>query len=94
MRASTSIRRLAVLAAPVAALWPTVASAHGGVTGTQDLLQDYGVLGFLLAVVLLGAGVVAWVLRAPPEPFDEGAPPSTEEPQGAASRLPMKTPNT
>lgn len=52
-----------VLASPVL--------AHGGVTGAQDVVQDYGVLLFLLAIVLIGAGVVAWVLRAPEQPEDE-----------------------
>ena len=67
-------RALALIAALVGALWPRVAAAHGGVTGTQDLVQDYGVLIFLLAVVLIGAGVVAWVLREPPPPEDEEEP--------------------
>jgi hypothetical protein len=41
------------------------AAAHGGVTGVQDVVQDYGVLLFLLAVVLIGAGVLTWVMLAP-----------------------------
>ena len=53
-------RALALAAAAIGAVWPRAALAHGGVTGTQDLVQDYGVLVFLLAVVLIGAGVVAW----------------------------------
>jgi len=38
---------------------------HGGVTGLQDVAQDYGVLLFLVAIVLIGAGVLAWVLLTP-----------------------------
>ena len=44
---------------------PKVATAHGGVTGAQDLVQDYGLLLFLVAVILVGAGVLVWVLVAP-----------------------------
>jgi hypothetical protein len=49
---------------------PGHAWAHGSVTGAQDIVQDYGVMIFLLAIVLIGAGVVIWVLRAPPEQGD------------------------
>ena len=48
---------------------------HGGVTGLQDVAQDYGVLLFLLSVVLIGAGVLAWVLLTPQTDEDE----ATEE---------------
>ena len=70
-------RRSALLTALAAfAATPGRALAHGGVTGTQDIVQDYGVLVFLLAVVLIGAGVVAWVVRTPPgeDEEDETAP--------------------
>ena len=49
----------------VPAAVPASALAHGGVTGPGDVVQDYGLLVFLLAVVLIGAGVVLWVLRGP-----------------------------
>jgi hypothetical protein len=62
---------VALLAAALAAAVPGIAFAHGGITGTQDVVQDYGVLIFLLGVVLVGAGVVAWVLRSP-DPDEEG----------------------
>ena len=39
--------------------------AHGEVTGVQDVVQDYGVLLFLVATVLIGAGVLAWVTFSP-----------------------------
>jgi hypothetical protein len=68
-------RRAAFAAAPAALVafagTPLRVLAHGGVTGTKDLVQDYGVLVFLVAVVLVGAGVVAWVTRVPPAD-DEG----------------------
>jgi hypothetical protein len=41
------------------------AAAHGGVVGAQDLVQDYGALIFLLAIVLIAAGVLAWVMFGP-----------------------------
>jgi hypothetical protein len=65
------VRRVAGAAGAVAVALGDVntALAHGGVTGMQDVVQDYGVLIFLLAIVLIGAGVVAWVLRAP-EPIE------------------------
>ena len=53
---------------------------HGGVTGLQDVAQDYGVLLFLLAVVLIGAGVLAWVMLTPQADEDE----SPEESESAA----------
>ena len=46
---------------------------HGGVTGLQDAAQDYGVLIFLLAVVLIGAGVLAWVMLSPQTEDEEEA---------------------
>jgi hypothetical protein len=56
------------------------ASAHGEVTGVQDVVQDYGVLLFLVAVVLIGAGVLAWVTFSPQpdedEDQDDAVPPS------------------
>ena len=48
-----------------AALVPTVALAHGNVTGIEDVWQDYGLAIFLAFVVVIGAGVLAWVLLAP-----------------------------
>jgi hypothetical protein len=56
----------------------TPALAHGEVTGVQDVVQDYGVLLFLVATVLIGAGVLAWVTFSPQ--------PDEEEEAGAADR--------
>jgi hypothetical protein len=50
----------------------TPAMAHGEVTGVQDVVQDYGVLLFLVATVLIGAGVLAWVTFSP-QPDEEAA---------------------
>ncbi len=43
----------------------TPVQAHGEITGAQDIVQDYGVLLFLAATILIGAGVLAWVTFAP-----------------------------
>ena len=58
---------------------PATAFAHGGVTGMQDVVQDYGVLIFLLAVVLIGAGVLTWVMLSPQEAESE----ESEEPDAS-----------
>ena len=67
-------RRLAAITtgAGLALLRASPAAAHGGATGAADVLQDYGVLIFLLAVVLIGAGVLAWVLLSPGGASDAG----------------------
>jgi hypothetical protein len=65
MSAPTRRAAAAVFAVCAHALVAIPVGAHGGVTGAQDVLQDYGVLIFLLAVVLIGAGVLTWVLLAP-----------------------------
>jgi hypothetical protein len=74
-RVPPSVRR--ALAAALAVVWALLAAApaaaHGDVTGAQDIVQDYGVLIFLLAVVLLGAGVITWVALSPEPPADEPA---------------------
>ena len=66
-----ALKRLAVALAAALALGligaPATAFAHGGVTGMQDVVQDYGVLIFLLAVVLIGSGVLTWVMLSPQE---------------------------
>ncbi len=45
---------------------------HGGITGVQDVVQDYGALLFLAAVVMIGAGVLVWVLLSPQPEDDDG----------------------
>jgi len=54
-----------VLALTLAAFGVSPVWAHGGVTGMQDIVQDYGVYAFLIAVVLIGAGVLTWVMLSP-----------------------------
>jgi hypothetical protein len=97
-RTVRSTVRRALIAAGVTALLlaillglPLPALAHGEVTGVQDVIQDYGVLLFLSATVLIGAGVLAWVTFSPqPDEDDDeeegaeiGTPLEREEP-GAA----------
>jgi hypothetical protein len=41
------------------------ASAHGDVTGPRDFVQDYGVTLALAAIVLIGAGILAWTSLSP-----------------------------
>ena len=47
----------------VAALGPMSASAHGGLTGTADLIVDYGLLALVGILVIAGAAVSAWFGR-------------------------------
>jgi hypothetical protein len=54
------------LLAPLALATPV--AAHGGVTGPQDVVQDYGVLLFLVAI---GVGVLAWVTFSPQADEDD-----------------------
>jgi len=54
-----------LLAPTLAALSASPAWAHGGVTGMQDIVQDYGVYVFLIAIVLIGGGVLTWVMLSP-----------------------------
>jgi hypothetical protein len=90
--------RRALIAGGVTALqlalllgFPLPALAHGEVTGVQDVIQDYGVLLFLSATVLIGAGVLAWVTFSPQpdedvedgEGAETGEPHEQEEPDGA-----------
>ena len=70
--------------------WPAPAASHalapvlhGGVTGLQDVVQDYGVLVFLLAILLIGAGVLVWVMLTPQTDEDE----TTEDVPSGASDL-------
>jgi hypothetical protein len=93
MLSPPTVRR-ALIAAGVTALLlglPLPALAHGEVTGVQDVIQDYGVLLFLSATVLIGAGVLAWVTFSPQPDEDEedeegaetGEPQEREEPDAA-----------
>jgi hypothetical protein len=68
-RAARGARAIALALSLTLAL-ASPALAHGAITGAQDVLQDYGVMLFLLAVVLIGAGVLAWVMLSP-QPEDE-----------------------
>ena len=73
LRQSRGLKSAGLVAVALVAASPKVSTAHGGVTGAQDLVQDYGLLLFLVAVILVGAGVLVWVLLAP-MPIDTGEP--------------------
>jgi hypothetical protein len=66
----------------------TPAAAHGGVTGPQDAVQHYGVLLFLVATVLIGVGVLAWVTFSPQADEDEDEDEGEGEP-GEAAEAPV-----
>ena len=55
----------------VAALAPMSASAHFGITGTADLIIDYGLLALIGILVVGGAAVSAWLAAGSPDE-DEG----------------------
>jgi ABC-type uncharacterized transport system permease subunit len=66
------VARRAAVAAGGACWWlalATPALAHGEVTGVQDVVQDYGVLLFLVATVLIGAAVVGLALPGHPAAY-------------------------
>ena len=65
LRVPTAPLLAPVLAFTLAGSWVSPVWAHGGVTGMQDIVQDYGVYAFLIAVVLIGAGVLTWVMLSP-----------------------------
>jgi hypothetical protein len=75
------------LPASVLASVPATASAHGGTSGASDFLTDYGPLLAIAAVVLLGAGLAAWVLLARPD-----ATPGGDESEGGAAAPPGAEP--
>lgn len=77
-----------LLGSALLAFVPGTASAHGGTGGASDFLTDYGPLLVVLAVVLLGAGLTAWVLLARPE----AAPRGGESEGGAATPSPGAKP--
>jgi hypothetical protein len=59
------LRTAQALVGVLVALIPNEAFAHGEVTGIADIWQDYGVAIFLSLVLIVGAGVLIWVLLAP-----------------------------
>jgi hypothetical protein len=85
---SRAVARLGAAAATglPALAWATTAAAHGNVTGTQDIVQDYGVLIFLGVVVLVGAALVAW-LSLSPEPGEEEADEEEEASEALAGGI-------
>ena len=55
----------------VAALAPMSASAHFGITGTADLIIDYGLLVLIGILVVGGAAVSAWLAAGSPNEDDD-----------------------
>ena len=78
LRQSRGLKSAGFLAVALLSATPKLSTAHGGVTGAQDLVQDYGLLLFLVAVILIGAGVLVWVLLAPMPLDTEGKDVSIE----------------
>ncbi len=56
----------------VAALAPMSASAHFGITGTADLIIDYGLLALIGILVVGGAAVSAWLAAGSPDEDEDG----------------------
>jgi hypothetical protein len=85
-RSRIARRLLGASAALLLALAQTrTAAAHGGVTGPQDFIQDNGVLLFLVATVLIGAGVLAWVTLSPQEGDADVGEEAEEASEGSAA---------
>ena len=55
-----------------AALAPMSASAHFGITGTADLIIDYGLLALIGILVVGGAAVSAWLAAGSPDEDEDG----------------------
>ena len=56
----------------VAALAPMSVSAHFGITGTADLIIDYGLLALIGILVVGGAAVSAWLAAGSPDEDEDG----------------------
>lgn len=56
----------------VAALAPMSASAHFGITGTADLIIDYGLLALIGILVVGGAAASAWLAAGSPDEDEDG----------------------
>lgn len=78
------VRAGAVILAAIGALAPSPVRAHGGVTGLDDVWQDYGLAIFLALVVVVGAGVLVWVMLAPLPTGETGDAPDTTDARGGS----------
>lgn len=70
VRSSRGAAIAATLAAALLLALPLPALAHGDAAGARHFVEDYAVLLFLVAVVLVGAGVLVWVMLAPQSPAE------------------------
>ena len=77
----------------IAALVPASASAHFGITGTADLIIDYGLLALIGILVVGGAAVSAWLAAGSPnEEDDEDGDADWEHSEAAATDAPALPP--
>ena len=97
-RARRYLSRLAgIVGGFIAALVPVSASAHGGLTGTADLIVDYGLLALVGILVVGGAAVSAWLAAGSPSEDDDDEAGDWEHSEAAATgaaALPPVNPTT
>ncbi len=88
-RARRYLSRIAVIVGGyVAALGPTAASAHFGITGTTDLIVDYGLLALIGILVICGAAVSAWLAAGSPGEDDDDAVSDWEHSEAVSTDAP------
>ncbi len=75
-----------------AALVPVSASAHFGITGTADLIIDYGLLALIGILVVGGAAVSAWLAAGSPSEDDHDEPADWDDDEAAAMDTPTLPP--
>ena len=71
-----------------AALAPVSASAHFGITGTADIIIDYGLLALIGILVVGGAAGSAWLAAGSPGEDDDGEVGEWEHSEAAAEDAP------
>ena len=76
----------------VAALAPVSASAHFGITGTADLIIDYGLLALIGILVVGGAAVSAWLAAGSPDEDEDGEISEWEHSEAATEDAPAPPP--
>ncbi len=82
-----------MVGAVIAALGPVSASAHGGLTGTADLIVDYGLLALVGILVIAGAAVSSWLAAGShSEDDDEDEAGDWEHSEAAATDAPALPP--
>ena len=76
----------------VAALAPMSASAHFGITGTADLIIDYGLLALIGILVVGGAAVSAWLAAGSPDEDEDSEGGEWEHSEAATEEAPAPPP--